>query len=343
MNHLRFLDEVLKFTEEGTRSLDCVFAIELETIPAEEILQDGILKAQKAYPKTSRLAIPILKEKSLDEFMNRPLKDEWHLEEALIGNVLALKMSHVLGDALSMMLFLKTQLSGIISENDLELHRFPRKRDTPYRSKGISEVWPKGQVTSKREFLHFTLTHESIPGPYTLNDLLSLAILNSLPVKKKSLWVPVNVRRGPMSGFGNGLSRMRIYPPKENLSLPEQLAFIRQQKRESWKNGEIFLPEKEFKLNPANKLLLKTWINRPWADWGSISFSHLTDTDILPMAKKVWGLSNIPKKLTTGIFAYTHDGQTDFTLTYDRSVKSDDIKNLMNLIQENFARIKGSL
>lgn len=342
MNQLSFLDQVLKLSENSRRSLDCVFAIELSKVPSLEELKAGIKRAQEIYPKTMAHEIPLTEENDLEAFANRPLKSEWHLEEALIGNTLALKMSHILGDGISMMLFLEAQLTGKKKSGELSLHNFPAKKDTPYRYKTISQAWsPLSDKSSERGFVFFKLNHPMDFGDFSINDVLSLAILKSLPLEKKSLWIPVNVRLKPFEGFGNGLSRMRIYPASEALPVRDQLLFLRKQKREAWKNGEIFLPQKDLALNPFTKLVLKIWLARPWADWGSLSFSHLVDSGSFHHLISVTGITNVPKHLSAAIFAFTSAQETYVTLTYDKNLRREEVEKLGSEILQHFYTVAG--
>lgn len=346
MSQLDLLDKILLLSEGNKRSLDCVLVFELDSIPSIEKLRDGARIAQKVFPKTSRFEIEISQETDITAFSNRPLKSYWHLEEAIIGNMLALKMSHVLGDAVSMILFLKAQLGEDVQDSKISLHEFKSKEDSRYKGIIPSEKWPLSAVGKKRKIFQCTIEHKEHYGEFSINDLLSLALLKSLPMRKKALWVPVNVRKSPWDGFGNGLSRLRLYPCPAFMSVPDELRHLRKQKREAWTSGEIFLPPSDMDLNkPLLKTFLKLWINRPWADWGTISFSHLHDKDgrIPGDVQKVWGVTNIPDKLNSGIFAFTKKDKTFLTLVTGHSKDSYSSDDLLKNLSDNFGIIKNTL
>lgn len=339
---LDVLDEILLLSEGKRRSLDCVVILDFANPPSLEKLKEGATRAQKIFPKTSAYEVSLSIENQLEDFINRPLKSIWHLEEAIIGNSVAFKMSHAVGDAVSMILWLKAQFGHEISDEKLLLHKFPEKRNSPYTGIRPSIVWPYDKnISSIRKTEEITLQHDERYVDFSINDLLSLAVLKSLPVERKALWLPVNVRKNSWSGFGNGLSRMRIYPSPEALSVKDELNFIRQQKRDAWKNGELFLPEDNFNLNAVKKLLLKGFIKRPWADWGSLALSHINDkTDIFPEALRIRGITNIPEKHQAGLFAFTGRGETSLTLAIDAVNKDETGRELLKQIKYHFDLLK---
>lgn len=341
------LDEIILLGQGSVRSLECLFAIELSSLPDIEELKSGAEKAQQKFPKTSKHSVEINHYSNLETFINEPLESLWHLKQGIVRKdhkvMLALKMSHVLGDAVSMILWLKSQLGTVTPESSLRLQTFPPKKDSPYRNLLPSEIWPHDSKTShERKLAYLTLEHDERFGEFTINDVLSLAILKSLPIERKSLWVPVNIREKAWEGFGNGLSRMRIYPAKIPVSTRAELEFIKSQKKEARTSGEIFSPAPDFKLEGKIKQgLFKIWLNRPWADWGSLSFSHLHDREnVLPECDGVWGVSNLPEKQQAGLFAFTKKNKTWLTLTMDSSSYQEQKANLiLEDLHENFNRI----
>lgn len=341
---LELLDEIILLGQGSVRSLECVFALELFQAPDLHVLKAGAERAQKKFPKTGKHPLEINNYSSLETFINEPLPDLWHLKQGLIRKdnkiILALKMSHVLGDAVSMVLWLKAQLGDEAPSSDIKLQTFPSKKDSVHRSFLPSETWPGNtSVSYDRRLTFLTLEHDERFGDFSVNDILSLAILKSLPLERKSLWVPVNIREKAWEGFGNGLSRMRIYPAKTVISIKEELLFIKSQKKEARSSGEIFSPAPDFKIEGRVKQgLFKIWLNRPWADWGSLSFSHLHDrNEILPDCDGVWGVTNLPEKQQAGIFAFTRKNRTWLTLTMDaKSFDENKAASILSQVQENF-------
>lgn len=344
---LELLDEIILLGQGSVRSLECIFAVELASMPELSDLKAGAQRAQKDFPKTASHPLEINHYSSLETFINDPLASLWHLKQGIIRNdnkcILALKMNHVLGDAVSMILWLKSQLGDENKVSSIKLQTFPSKKDSAYRNFLPSEVWPSdGKISHDRKIAYSILDHAEKFGDFSINDVLSLAILKSLPLERKSLWVPVNIREKSWEGFGNGLSRMRIYPLKHSLSIKDELNFIKAQKKEARSSGEIFSPAPDFKIEGKVKQgLFKIWLNRPWADWGSLSFSHLHDREnVLPPCEGVWGVTNLPEKQQAGIFGFTRKNRTWLTLTMDAvSFEERKAKALMSDIEENFARI----
>lgn len=339
------LNELIELGQGPIRSLDCVIAIELKEFPSEEIILERAKLALKIFPATASLPLTLKTYESLTDFTNGKLK---HPERLCLGVIeennhkyLALKMSHVLGDAISMLMWLKVIVTGETSSEPLKLKSFPSKKDTPYRKLVTSNAWMgKVDQDERRHILKLTLSHPKKIQNHSINDILLLSLLRSLKVKHKAIWLPVNVREKFWSGFGNGLSRMRIYP-LENASLVDELNFIRKQKSENMKNGEVALPPQDLDLNsPLKKNLFKLWLNRPWADWGSLSLSHLEDRENhWPEIKSLWGVTNIIEKHQGGLFAWTHGTETFLTFTLDWNVPLFEGRNLLEDIQKNFEEI----
>ena len=344
------LDELIELGQGPIRSLDCVIALEFDEFPSEEIILERVRQALKIFPATASLPLTLKSYESLTELTNGKIN---HPEKICLGIIeennrkfLALKMSHVLGDAISMLQWLKVIATGEGISEPLKLKSFPIKKDTPYRKILTSTPWMKDktQQDEKRHILRLTLSHPEKISNYSINDILLLALLRSLKVKRKAVWLPVNVREKFWSGFGNGLSRMRIYP-LENGTTKDELAFIRKQKSENMTNGEVALPPDDLDLNStAKKALFKLWLNRPWADWGSISLSHLEDRrGHWPHLKSLWGVTNIIEKHQGGIFAWTQGHETFITLTLDWNVPLFEGRNLLEDLKKNFEEVQREL
>lgn len=319
---LQLLDELIALGHGDVRSTDCIIAISAENIPMPDIE-----RAQRIFKKTSTHPAALQNFSTLAEFLENPLPTPFHIEVAKIreGNLLALKMSHVLGDAVSMFLFMKAMLGEKVEDGGPELRSFPKKKDTPYRDILNSSLWGmKKKKSLARKFLTMSLEHGE-QNASVWNDLMLYSLLEALPFSKKAIWVPVNVRKSFWTGFGNGLSRLRVYTPRGG-NLTEKLAHIRKQKQEAMKNGEVALPPPGFDINNRHqKLLYDLWIRRPWADWGTISLSHLTNSaGFLDGFHNICGISNLMPSHNGAIFAVTNGGKTDFTLTYDPAAASDE-------------------
>lgn len=336
---LQLLDELIALGHSGKRSTECIIAVSAENLPAPDIA-----RAQEMFPKTAAHSASLTTHASLQEFLDAPLESIFHIEVAMISQIktlYALKMSHVLGDAVSMFLFMKAMFGDDVETGETELRNFPSKKDTPYRKLLNSRLWPrKGKISHRRKFICETLSHGEQNAP-VFNDLMLYSLLESLPHGRKSVWVPVNVRKSFWKGFGNGLSRLRIYPPEGN-SVGEKLTHIRKQKQEAYKNGEVALPPPGFDLrDKKKKLAYEIWIRRPWADWGSLSLSHVTNTGgFLNRFQDIFGISNLMPAHNGALFAVTSGGKTDFTLTFDPNVVSDEEARILMRDFLTFLRAK---
>ena len=317
---LQLLDELIALGHGEIRSTDCIIAINATDIP-----EPDIERAQRIFSKTAAHRVTLKNLPTMSDFLTE-LPSPLHIEVARIreGNLLALKMSHIIGDAVSMFLFMKAMLGQEVEDGLPELKSFPRKKDSPYRDLLNSTLWgKKKRQSSARKILTMTLEHGE-QNAALWNDLMLFSLLESLPYSRKAIWVPVNVRKSFWKGFGNGLSRLRVYSPK-GASFAEKLAHIRKQKQEAMRNGEVALPPPGFDIhNRHQRILYDLWIRRPWADWGTISFSHLTNSSgFLDGFRDIQGISNLMPAHNGAIFAVTSGGKTDFTLTFDPSAVSD--------------------
>ncbi|WP_408095925.1 hypothetical protein ACJVC5_12855 [Peredibacter sp. HCB2-198] len=339
----QLLGDLIELGAGSIRRMDCLISLELNSLPVKTLLEERIELAQKLYPQTAKHALKIESHNSLESFANAPLPHKTQLELAIIQEkTLALKMSHYLGDALSMLLFLEVLLTGQGIEGEIAYRVLPPKKDSPYRNLMPVRGWMNHlKVTNEREFLTLQMNHSELPEGHVLNDILSLALLRSLPDRLRALWIPVNVRKIFWQGFGNGLSRMRLYPARTKVSTRDELKHIRRQKIEAFHSGEIFLPPRNFK---PNKTLFKLWLNRPWADWGSLSFSHLEDRlGRFQGIKSLYGITNLHEKHHAGIFAFTKDGTTFVTLTFDKTVPTQEAQNLLTNFHSQFQGILDEL
>lgn len=328
------VDEMIILAHQGSvRSLDCIVKIKTIHQVSVEQLKKGILSTQKKFPKTATHPIKILEKISLEQFSKTRLTSYDHLELLYISpQEIALKMSHALGDLVSMLLWLQNCL-GIKtkSENKSEkliLKNFPAKKNTPFKYRLNSHVWPSqlhlSHKTDNKILYFFDFEHREIKrADFSLNDVFLLAFFNAIKLKRKSIWVPVNVRKNFSQGFGNGLSRMRIYPPGSNGPVLSQLGEIRKQKRLAYQNGEISLPPTNLKLSQWKQFLLKKWIHRPWADWCSLSFSHMDDKDhLFDWISEIQGISNIGPYNHLAIFAFSRGTRTIVSFSADHGVVS---------------------
>jgi hypothetical protein len=189
-------------------------------------------------------------------------------------------------------------------------------------------------------------------GGFTYNDLLATCTLevieswnNDYPGRARiGLWVPMNVRREAMAGFGNGTSRIRVYANYDrDASLVEKCRAVRQQVAWTTKNGEWAVP----KLPSLTRLpdsiagpLLRGYLKLPQIDMATAVFTHATSWlanagEAFKHVARIECVGLLHSRQNLAINAATHLGQTWLTLTYDPALlTSADVKQLTQLFSE---------
>jgi|GEM_PF-737415 len=173
-------------------------------------------------------------------------------------------------------------------------------------------------------------------GGFTYNDLLATCALElflrwnrargARGRLKVGLWLPVNVRRRSSEGFGNGTSRIRLYPRYDEAApLADKCREVRRQVSWCIGHGEWAVPEK----SPLTSLplwaaapLLRAYVGRPWVDVCTGVFSHaegLTAAggEIFRHVTKVESVGQLHARHALAINGVTHAGRTFLTFTYD--------------------------
>lgn len=127
-------------------------------------------------------------------------------------------------------------------------------------------------------------------GGFRWNDCLLAAALDALAAWNErqgmsadriGLWVPMDVRKERLRDFGNGVSRIRVH--RERVSKVKSRAFLercrsvrrtvyRKKRAGEWAVPPLRAPDWMF---PVATPLLRRWLNRPWADFGSAGFTNV--------------------------------------------------------------------
>jgi hypothetical protein len=280
------------------------------------------------------------------------------------------RMHHALGDGLSLLLWLKAQLNHLEFEDQkliMKSHSHPVMKSEyaesspshPFRMRSASSSERK---TAALEFEMNLMNFKSLPFSY--NDFISAVLFKSmkelnesknLTSKRLCLYIPVNIRQNPFSGFGNGSSRIKIYPPKGS-TLFSQCLQIREQVKWCKENGLWSVNHAITKIKRMPKFvaefLLKIYAQMPWIEMGSMVFSHIESyqglENVFSHFKTIKGISQLYKKYSMGITAVSHEGKTVLTLTWDPArFNEGDIYQFNKLIQKNWVdgiqQIKTSL
>ena len=170
-------------------------------------------------------------------------------------------------------------------------------------------------------------------GAFTYNDALAAIALESgidwnrrhaVDAAAMGLWMPVDVRRLSRSGFGNGTSRIRVRTPFA-VDEPFHIKCRRMHGAISSaiRSGEWAVPESAAAMRLPSWLMkpvLRRYLDRPWADVGSMAFSHLEHTDDWSDDVAVDGIECVGplhRRHACAIYGVTRGGCTSLTFTYD--------------------------
>lgn len=203
-------------------------------------------------------------------------------------------------------------------------------------------VWTRpSPASSERRWVTFTLAARGLSDltsksdGFTFNDVLTVAFLETLHwwnrvhddgERKVGVWLPVNIRRDPFHGFGNASGRIRVRRTyADRLTLADKCRAVRSQIRVARERGEWVIPEQTFPTRALFRYgsrLVRGYLNRPWADMGSASFSHVQrwpgQTDpVFTDVRKVAVVGAMHRRHALMLAALTFHGRTRMTITYD--------------------------
>ena len=194
-------------------------------------------------------------------------------------------------------------------------------------------------------------------GGFTYNDLLATCALEVLRkwnvmqcegrLQKVGLWFPINIRQRSVGGFGNGTSRIRLYPRYDDLaSLVSKCREIHRQIFWSHRHGEWAIPTRIplASLPPwATSALLRNYLKRPGIDMATGVFSHVDRgpegiNEIFKEVEKMESIGLLHGFHPLAINGATIGGRTWLTFTYDPGLLStEDSERLVEMYQEQLA------
>ncbi|HEY6661227.1 MAG TPA: hypothetical protein VI031_08795, partial [Pyrinomonadaceae bacterium] len=164
---------------------------------------------------------------------------------------------------------------------------------------------------------------------------------------KLSLWVPMNIRRESMTGFGNGTSRIRLYARYDTgTSLIEKCREVRRQLSWTSKHGEWVVPDISWLTRLPRSItrpLLRGYLNLPSVDMATGVFSHASSWmanagEAFKHVEKIECVGLLHPRQSLAINAATHCGQTWLTFTYDRQLFTvDDVRQLTEMYEQQIA------
>ncbi|MGI8784470.1 MAG: hypothetical protein ACR2L2_12565 [Acidobacteriota bacterium] len=192
---------------------------------------------------------------------------------------------------------------------------------------------------------------------FSYNDLLitcSLEVFrrwisghNGGNIQKVAIWLPVNIRRHPLVGFGNGSSRIRVYPSyAAGAALLDKCREIHRQIASSVRHGGWRVPRS----HPLQRLpewlmtrLIRGYLNRPWVDVGTAVFSHVERWKgrfgkLFEDIERIECIGQLHASHSVAINGMTHGDQTSLTFTYDPALLSPgELKELVDMYQKQIA------
>ena len=314
----------------------------------------------------------------LREFVGAPLRPAQEppvrqllLERSGGGATLATRFHHAAGDLLSCSMWVGHQLRVVFGNEEMtrvrrsfheivfKTHPSPRRR-SPFAFQGpCHPLWCRGHEPSRQRRWQ-TLEIESLlsrrcsktANGFTYNDLLLTCALEALiqwnrlhgdRSRNVGLWLPLDIRKRPFSGFGNGISRIRIYASySEKLSFIQKCQHVRRQIDWSRQHGLWAVPKKHFLTRIPSWMgfpLLRVYLNRPWLDVGSSVFSHLErwrpeDETVLARTTGMEIVGQLHSGYCVALNALTHANRTWLTFTYDPALlETEDVATMLQLFR----------
>jgi hypothetical protein len=380
-----FTDYAFAALEGPRQPMDCALVLELsvELAPSLELLREGAEKAFRRFPRSRMCLGPwgwrdapssfelveyvCASEEEAHRWTQEFVQRRFALAAAtsvaqarlvLPSSVrLVLRMHHAVGDLLSAVSWLSTQLGHSVSEDGpLVLRKAPKHTRlsrfawghpsdlirTPlsqenqgkrsWRSISFDKPPPFRLSVAERSRspAHIPLEPPNPRSEFTYNDALAAIALETLARWNKdrtkvALWLPVNVRADPFKGFGNGSSRIRVYRhPDRFKSFRDAALSLREQVKWSRENGEWYLPsavQALARIPGAAAALARRLANRKNVDMATAPFSHaerlVPDGEAFPHARRLEIVAQQYQAHPMAMNAATLQGKTWMTFTWD--------------------------
>lgn len=381
---LSTIDSILAAMDGPCRALDFGILLHLRTAPELEGLRTGARSARNRYPASGSVidgnrwvptAVPgdgvtvCTSANAVQEFLARrldPGKDAPIQQLVVTGDpdgktLLMTRVHHAAADGSSVAMWLRHQLRvaagferPVLERSAFEpvpLRRHPspvRKSPFGYR-RPAEKLWTRSdRSTGSRCWLTIEL-----PSSFRGADALATAALETLlewncahgaRSRRVGLWLPVNIRERQAKGFGNGTSRIRIYPRQSgsdsgNQSFGDKCRETRRQIRWGLKHGEWAIPQDSWLGGP----LLKVYLNRPWADMGSSVFTCVEnwgghEDAAFQEIEKIECIGQLHRQHAVAMNGLSLGGKTWLTFTYDPGQWTcGDIRQFVDSYQEQIA------
>ena len=319
--------------------------------------------AIRVFPEGERVA-------RIQQFLDIPfpLEEGPPLRQMLLGTgdppswSLVTQVHHAASDLIGTLLFVQRQLRmarGLDTRpprpqtGPLKLMEAPKgARRNPDSGASAMLATRPGTASASRCWRTVSVPREPLAslsqtvGGFRWNDCLLAAALDALAAwnehqgvsaNRIGLWVPMNAREDRLRGFGNGASRIRIH--REPVSAVKSRAFLercrsvrrmvyRKKRTGEWAVPSLPVPASLF---PFAASLLRRWLYRPWADFGTAGFTHLEHWpgDDEPVLQEVSGMEVIAclhRQHPLYFAALSQGDQTVVTITWDPALlREEDI------------------
>jgi hypothetical protein len=325
----------------------------------------------------------------IEKFLNVPfdLRVELPYRQLFItsgsGNsVLVTRFHHAVADGLSAAMWLSHQLrvayllekpiiapaphcEPLLRENSISTRRSRFAYATP-----SDKLWTSNNKRStKRQWTSFAFASNELrkgcrrAGGFTFSDLLAVCTLETLATWNQAknhsdstqigLWFPMNIRNKSACGFGNGTSRIRLYPRYDRTaSLVDKAREVRRQVSWCTKNGEWVVPRIPLLLKLPKRTLgraLSFYLNRSSVDMATGVFSHADSWangagEVFQTIDRIEAIGLLHPRQAVAINGTTLHGQTSLTLTYDSGVLTrNEAAQLTDLYQQQIAKAREEL
>ena len=293
-----------------------------------------------------------------------PLRQLWIRGTSPGAGSLVTRIHHCVADLLGGLLWVRHQLRvahGLdrpcLDPAPIESPRLSIAPPGADRNPGwerCAPLWTRpGKPSRERRWTTFSIPLGRLAGlssstdGFTFNDVLTAAALETLhgwnlahgrAARRVGIWLPVNIRSDPLSGFGNGSSRIRVrrnYP--DDLEFEQKCRAVRSQVSRARERGEWVVPQRSLLARLPLRVggpIIRRYLNRPWADMGSAAFSHVQrwpGREDLALAgiRKLEVLGAMHRRHALMFAAVTSLDRTWMTITYDPALlRSEDIASI---------------
>lgn len=227
-------------------------------------------------------------------------------------------------------------------------HRSPVRRSRyAYKRPSDALYTARSQASPRRRWHSFELDATRLRGvtrsrrEFSYSDLLATCFLEAIIAWNRArhpdggrqigLWYPVNIREDPFAGFGNGTSRIRIYPRYDDgSSLADKCRAVREQVAWCKRHGEWAVPETHpliilLRLSRWTSALaasvIRAFVNRPGVDMGTAVFTHAEGFALsgawVGSIERIENVGMLHERYPIGLTAVTIREKSWFTLTFD--------------------------